>query len=219
MPIGIPADVHPDSPTLPWRLDTGLGLAMDWLELLYDSYHRQALGVALGVLGNRGDAEDVVQEALLVAWRAREQFDPAKGSARAWFLTLVRHRAIDALRARQVRRTDTIDEQPQLADDTDVLGTTLASLDGEWVREALDYLPAEQRQAIELAYFAGLTHNQIAARLELPLGTVKGRVRLALDRLRIVLNAEPDAVVTTLATRPDPRPAFHPQARLAASTC
>jgi RNA polymerase sigma-70 factor (ECF subfamily) len=155
-----------------------------WLDQLYDAYHRQAIGVAYSVLRDRTEAEDVVQEAFLAAWRARDRYDSAKGTTRTWLLTMVRNRAIDALRSRQVRRSEALDEARPLPDDCDVAATVLAGLDADWLRTALGSLSPEQRRAVELAYFAGLTHVEIATRLELPLGTVKGRLRLALERLR-----------------------------------
>jgi RNA polymerase sigma-70 factor (ECF subfamily) len=185
---------------------------MDWLEQLYEAHHRQALGVAFSVLGNRGDAEDVVQEAFMVAWRARERFDPQRGTTRAWFLTLVRHRAIDALRARHVRKAEVLDDEPGLADGTDVVEAVLAGFDGVAVRRALARLSVDQRQAIELAFFQGMTHSQIAEYLALPLGTVKGRVRLALDRLRLVLGDR--ATSPELSVMGDRSPLPEPSASL-----
>jgi RNA polymerase sigma-70 factor (ECF subfamily) len=102
-------------------------------------------------------------------------------------LTLVRNRAIDALRARHVRRTEALDEDRPWPAECDVVGLVLADLDAAWVHNALAHLSPDQRRAIELAYFAGLTHVEIAERLSIPLGTVKGRLRLALDRLRTML--------------------------------
>jgi RNA polymerase sigma-70 factor (ECF subfamily) len=154
---------------------------------LYENYHRQAIGLAYGVLRDRAESEDVVQEALLAAWRARDRYDPGKGSTRTWLLTMVRNRAIDALRARQVRRAEALDDDRPWAADCDVPGMVLADLDAAWVHSALAHLPPEQRRAVELAYFGGLTHVEIADKLAIPLGTVKGRLRLALERLRTVL--------------------------------
>jgi RNA polymerase sigma-70 factor (ECF subfamily) len=161
--------------------------ALDWLDQLYDTCHRQAIGLAYTVLRDRAEAEDVVQEAFLAAWRARERYDPARGSTRTWFLTMVRNRAIDALRARNVRRSEALDEDRPWPAECDVVGLVLADLDAAWVHSALGNLPHDQRRAVELAYFAGLTHVEIADRLEIPLGTVKGRLRLAMDRLRGML--------------------------------
>jgi RNA polymerase sigma-70 factor (ECF subfamily) len=103
---------------------------------------------------------------------------------KSWFLTLVRNRAIDVLRARRIRPTEPLDPDGPHAADDDPLRTVLARLDQAWVGTALAQLPVEQRRVLELAYFGGLTHQEIAAQLEIPLGTVKGRIRLGLDRLR-----------------------------------
>jgi RNA polymerase sigma-70 factor (ECF subfamily) len=161
--------------------------ALDWLDQLYENYHRQAIGLAYSVLRERAEAEDVVQEAFLAAWRARDRYDAGKGSTRTWLLTMVRNRAIDALRARQVRRSEALDEERPWPSECDVPSMVLADLDAAWVHSALAHLPPEQRRAVELAYFVGLTHVEIADKLAIPLGTVKGRLRLAMERLRTVL--------------------------------
>jgi RNA polymerase sigma-70 factor (ECF subfamily) len=160
--------------------------SLDWLAALYDTYHRQALGLAFGVLGDRAEAEDVVQEAFLVAWRARGLYDANRGSMKSWFLTLVRNRAIDALRARRVRSTEPLDPEGPHAADDDPARTALANLDQAWLGAAMAQLPIDQRRVVALAYFGGLTHLEIAAQLEIPLGTVKSRIRLGLDRLRLL---------------------------------
>ena len=163
---------------------------LDWLEALYESHHKQAIGLATGIVGDRAEAEDVVHEACLVAWRARHLFDPARGSLKSWFLTLVRNKAIDVLRARRVRSTEPLDILASPPADDDPVATVLQRLDQGWIGAALLQLPGEQRKVIELAYFNGLTQTEIAALLQLPLGTVKSRVRLALDRLRVLLNVQ-----------------------------
>ena len=157
------------------------------LEALYEEYHRQALGLALRVLGNMGDAEEVVQEAFLAAWRAGHTYDPSRGSTRTWLLTLVRNRAIDVVRARQRRPVQPLDEHLDPPDSSDVPLQAALNVDAARVAEALYKLPPEQRAVIELAYSSGLSHTEIAARLRLPIGTVKGRIRLGLDRLRQAL--------------------------------
>jgi RNA polymerase sigma-70 factor, ECF subfamily len=162
------------------------------LEALYDAYHRQALGLAYHLLGNRAEAEETVQDAFLAAWRASASYDPDRGSTRTWFLTLVRHRAIDQLRARERRPVRSLEEAAiDPADEADVSQQVSVSVDGQVAYHALSGLPAEQRQAIELAYFGGLSHSQIAAQVNVPVGTIKGRIRLGLDRLRLLLG-EPE---------------------------
>lgn len=163
------------------------GIGLGTLEALYEEYHRQALGLALRVLGNIGEAEEVVQEAFLAAWRAGHTYDPARGSTRTWILTLVRNRAIDVVRARQRRPVQPLDERLDPPDSSDVPFQAALNVDAARVAEALYELPPEQREVIELAYSSGLTHTEIAAKLHLPIGTVKGRIRLGLDRLRHAL--------------------------------
>jgi RNA polymerase sigma-70 factor (ECF subfamily) len=165
------------------QTSTGIGA----LEALYEEYHRQALGLALRVLGNMGEAEEVVQEAFLAAWRAGHTYDSSRGSTRTWILTLVRNRAIDAVRARQRRPVQPLDDTHDPPDSADVPLQAALNVDAARVAEALYKLPPEQRAVIELAYSSGLSHTEIAARLNLPMGTVKGRIRLGLDRLRQAL--------------------------------
>jgi RNA polymerase sigma-70 factor, ECF subfamily len=162
---------------------TGIGA----LEALYDEYHRQALGLAMRVLGNMSEAEEVVQEAFLAAWRAGHTYDSTRGSTRTWILTLVRNRAIDVVRARQRRPVQPLDDTFDPPDAADVPFQAELNVDAARAAEALYRLPPEQRAVIELAYSSGLSHTEIAARLSVPVGTVKGRIRLGLDRLRHAL--------------------------------
>ncbi|MCC7370435.1 MAG: sigma-70 family RNA polymerase sigma factor [Chloroflexi bacterium] len=163
------------------------GTELGTLEAVYEEYHRQALGIAVRVLGNVAEAEEVVQEAFLAVWRMRHTFDATRGSAKTWVLTLVRNRAIDVVRARQRRPVQPLDERVDPPDSTDVPLQAALNVDAERVAEALHRLPPEQRVVIELAYSSGLSHTEIAAKLSLPMGTVKGRIRLGLDRLRMAL--------------------------------
>ena len=157
------------------------------LEAVYVEYHRQALGIALRVLGNMGEAEEVVQEAFLAVWRAGHTYDASRGSTRTWILTLVRNRAIDVMRARARRPVQPLDDLMDPPDSMDVPQLAALNVDTERVVEALQKLPPDQRAVIELAYSSGLSHTEIAAKLTLPVGTVKGRIRLGLDRLRQAL--------------------------------
>ena len=158
---------------------------------LYDLFSRCAFGLAYRVLGDGTDAEDVVQESFMALWRQADRIDPNRGRLTAYLLTIVHRRAIDALRARRRREIRTITLEPELdAQDTlDVEAAALASLDGARVRAHVEQLPPEQRRVIELAFFEGYTHAEIAQRLQLPLGTVKSRIRLSMEKLRVALRA------------------------------
>lgn len=164
------------------------------LEALYDRHHRVAMGLAVRLLRNRQEAEDVVQEAFLTVWRQAATYRAERGSVRNWLLSIVHHGAVSQLRQhRQVQRPTTMDKPtPELPDETeaDVLGQAVRHMEAERVRAALLALPAEQREALRLAYFSGLTCQQIADHVRVPLGTVKGRLRLALQKLRRSLQAE-----------------------------
>jgi RNA polymerase sigma-70 factor (ECF subfamily) len=162
------------------------------LEHLYETYHRQAIGLAYHLLGDLGEAEEVVQEAFLSAWRAAETYDPTRGSTRTWLLAMVRNRAIDLLRARRRCTVRPFEAGFDWPDESDISVQAATNVDGAKARLALASLPAEQRRVIELAYFRGLSHSEIAAQLRMPVGTVKGRIRLALDRLRVAMGAPRD---------------------------
>lgn len=153
---------------------------------LYDRYAGLAYGIAIRVLGDPGRAEDAVQEAFLNVWNRAQTFDPERGSLRTWLLTAVRNRSIDYLRGRGGHERRELELQPALASSGqrgDPWREVSLSLEREAVREALASLPPEQRQAIELAYFGGYTQTEIAGLTRVPVGTVKGRTRLALEKL------------------------------------
>jgi RNA polymerase sigma-70 factor (ECF subfamily) len=155
-------------------------------ETLYDRYRAQAFGLAVRLTGRRGTAEEVTQDAFLSLWRKASHYDPRRGSVGPWLLTFVRHRAIDSLRsgARRERTVelDSAAERLEAPDRTDdVVEGREESRDA---RRLVKELPADQRQVIELAYFGGMTQGEIAAKVGIPLGTVKGRSRLALEKLR-----------------------------------
>ena len=153
---------------------------------LYDRYGRLAYSVALRVLGDPGRAEDAVQEAFLKIWHNAASFDVRRGSLRTWLLTLVRNRSIDYLRGRGAHERQELELQPALAEvepRSDPWREVSLSLERTAVREAMGSLPAEQRQAVELAYFSGYSQREIADMTSVPLSTVKGRMRLALEKL------------------------------------
>ena len=157
---------------------------------LYDRHARPIYSLALRILGDVTDAEDVVQEVFSQAWRQASRYNASRGAVAAWLLTLARSRAIDRLRAKRARPAGVTDERmaDQLVDASPAVDSmVLSSEQVSRVRAALDELPLLQRAALELAYFEGLTHAEIADRLEQPLGTVKTRIRLAMLKLRDVL--------------------------------
>ena len=164
---------------------------MDAAAELYDRCAGQVLGLARRIVRNEGDAEEVVQDVFSQAWRTARAFEVSRGSVIGWLLVMTRTRAIDRLRARQ-SRPDTIAES--YADTLRAPGPSpsdqvLSDEQATRVRDALLALPAPQRQALELAYFEGLTQSEIAERLTEPLGTVKTRMRTALTVLRQRLRA------------------------------
>jgi RNA polymerase sigma-70 factor (ECF subfamily) len=142
-------------------------------------------------MGDGPSAEDVVQEAFLTLWRQAERIDPARGKIGSFLMTMVHHKAIDAVRSKQGRtaRQVSIDVTDVEKAGSDVAERVIMSLSRDEVRKALAMIPDEQRLPIEMAYFEGLTHVEIADALSIPLGTVKSRVRLGLDKMRTALQA------------------------------
>jgi len=162
----------------------------DAFEVIYDRHADAAFSLAYRICSQRALAEDVVQEAFLSLWHSRTRYDRNRGSVRTWLLGIVHNRAIDALRRRAVRdrgmvHDDGIEERVAAPERTDV--DVARREEAREIRSALDGLPDEQSQVIELAYFGGMTHVQIAARLEMPVGTIKGRMRLGLSKMRMAL--------------------------------
>jgi RNA polymerase sigma-70 factor (ECF subfamily) len=159
------------------------------MEVLYDRLGRQAFGLAYRILGDGPSAEDVVQEAFLTLWRQADRVDSARGKLSSFVLTIVHHKAIDALRAKRglIAKQLPIEVGDIEKSGSDVAERVLASLSRDEVRQALAAVPDDQRRAIEMAYYEGLTHVEIAEALSLPLGTVKSRLRLGLDKMRTTL--------------------------------
>jgi RNA polymerase sigma-70 factor (ECF subfamily) len=158
--------------------------------VIYDRHSSAAYSLAYRMCGRKGTAEDVVQEAFLSLWRAGARYDSQRGSVRTWILGIVHNRAIDQLRRSTVhdsrRASDEgIEERFEARERTDVEAVRRG--DAVAIRAAMDTLPPDQLRVIELAYFGGFTHSEIAEMLDTPLGTVKGRMRLGLEKLRSVL--------------------------------
>jgi RNA polymerase sigma-70 factor (ECF subfamily) len=174
------------------RLSAGDRAAFDEL---YRRYGAAAYGLALRITAQEALAQEVVQDAYLALWRAPEAYDPARGAFRSFFLSLVHHRAVDAVRReeRLRQRTERASNLEPVRDEDvadEVVEGTYLSVRRKQVREALTTLPPEQRQVIELAYFGGYTQTRIAESIGIPVGTVKTRTLAAMRKLRRALSLE-----------------------------
>ena len=162
-------------------------------EVVFDRHGDAAFSLAYRMVGSRAGAEDVVQEAFISIWRSRQRYDPDRGSVRSWILGIVHNRTIDALRRNLVhdrRRgsAEGMEERFEAPERTD--SEVQRREEARSVREAIESLPGDQERVIELAYFGGFTHSQIAEMLGEPIGTIKGRMRLGLEKLRRQLQGE-----------------------------
>ncbi len=166
---------------------------LEALEELYRRYARPVFSLALRVLGDGPEAEEVTQDVFERAWRHARSYDQARGRAATWLLSMAHHVSVDALRRKQRRPRTVAGENGALAlqlvadPGRDVAEIADERLDGYEIRRALGALPVAQRQAIELAFFGGMSHMEIAAMLGDPLGTVKARIRRGMERLRAAL--------------------------------
>jgi RNA polymerase sigma-70 factor, ECF subfamily len=157
-------------------------------EVLFDRHGGAAFSLAYRIVGDRAAAEEVTQEAFISVWRSGARFDAARGSVRSWLLSVVRNRAIDFLRSRAGKAPklsfddDSVLEQRPAKERTEEEALRRETA-GE-LRGAIGKLPGEQSKVIELAYFGGFSHSEIAQILNLPMGTVKGRMRLGLEKIR-----------------------------------
>lgn len=158
--------------------------------VIFDRHAGAAFSLAYRMCGRQAMAEDIVQDAFLSLWRGGARYDAARGSVRTWVLGAIHHKAIDSFRHETAKSGRDVSDDPAVeripaGDRPDV--EIEQRDDARQVRGALEQLPVEQRRVIELAYFGGFTHTEIAEMLELPAGTVKGRMRLGLTRLRLSL--------------------------------
>jgi RNA polymerase sigma-70 factor (ECF subfamily) len=157
-------------------------------EVFYDRHGGAGYSLAYRILGDRPAAEDCIQEAFISIWRSGARFDRTRGSVRSWTLSIVRNRAIDALRSKSGKAPkltfddDAILESRPASEHTEA--EVLAAETAVEVRGAISQLPSEQSKVIELAYFGGFSQSEIAGMLSVPLGTVKGRMRLGLEKIR-----------------------------------
>jgi RNA polymerase sigma-70 factor, ECF subfamily len=170
----------------------------DAFGIVYDRHASSAYSLAYRMMGSRAAAEDVTQEAFLSAWRSGARYDRGRASVRTWLLGIVHNRAIDAMRRGRVRDFPRVDDEAaaerlESGERTDI--EVARREEAATIRAAIDSLPSEQSQVIELAYFGGFTHTEIASMLSAPVGTVKGRMRLGLKKLRDELGQQAVASV------------------------
>jgi RNA polymerase sigma-70 factor (ECF subfamily) len=156
----------------------------DAFESLYDRYHAMVYGIALRVLGDGGSAEDVTQNVFLKIWSAPDAFQ--SGNLVGWLARVARNRAIDVLRSRKLRSESELSES--IPDAVTLEQTAMTRIDGQLARAAMTQLSDDQRSLLELGFFGGMTHDAIARKTGIPLGTVKTRMRSGLRRLRDLLD-------------------------------
>src|SRR5215207_741539 len=163
---------------------------------LYDRHSRAAYSLAYRMMGERQAAEDLAQDAFLKVWRGASSFRAERGSVRTWILSIVHNRGIDQIRSQASRRRtqDKIEVSAPRSQPSEAFAETWRNSQRDQVREALDTLPPEQLKILELAYFSGYTHVEMSELLSLPLGTVKGRMRLGLKKIRDYFDSRDVAV-------------------------
>jgi RNA polymerase sigma factor (sigma-70 family) len=165
------------------------------IEMLYERYHRYAYSLAYRILRDPLAAEDIVQDAFLSIWRKASSYQVQHGSVHSWLQAIVHHRAIDKVRAAAHRDQQwtpllTDNEQDPPSEQPDVWEQTWQGEQHRMILSVMDQIPAEQRMVIELAYFGGYTHAEISEQCHIPLGTVKGRMRLGLQKMKILLSEQ-----------------------------
>ena len=163
------------------------------LAALYDRYGRIAYALAYRILGEPEAAEDVVHDGFISAWRGATSYRSERGNVRGWLLSIVHHRAVDVLRRKTTFRPAPLEIAEQRPADDDTAEEATRNVEHATVRAALEALPQAQRRTIELAYFGGYTHVELAQIMGVPLGTVKGRMRIGLAKLRRALERETSA--------------------------
>jgi RNA polymerase sigma-70 factor (ECF subfamily) len=158
----------------------------DAFATLYDRHSRAAFSLAYRMMGDRQASEDLAQDAFLKVWRGASSYRAERGSVRTWILSIVHNRGIDQLRSQASRRRmqDRVEASAPRSQPSEAFAETWRNSQRDQVREALNTLPPEQLKILELAYFSGYTHVEISELLSLPLGTVKGRMRLGLKKIR-----------------------------------
>jgi RNA polymerase sigma-70 factor, ECF subfamily len=163
---------------------------------LYDRHSRAAFSLAYRMMGERQASEDLAQDAFLKVWRGASSYRADRGSVRTWILSIVHNRGIDQIRSQASRRRtqEKIEASAPRSQPSEAFAETLRNSQRDQVREALDTLPPEQLKILELAYFSGYTHVEISDLLRLPLGTVKGRMRLGLKKIRDYFESRDAAV-------------------------
>jgi RNA polymerase sigma-70 factor (ECF subfamily) len=154
--------------------------------VLYDRHSRPAYSLAYRMMGQRQAAEDLMQEVFLRVWRSTGSYRAERGTVRTWILSIVHHRGVDLLRSTASRRRtqDKVEASAETAQPSEAFSEAWRNSQRGEVRQALETLPSEQLKVLELAYFSGYTHVEIADLLDLPLGTVKGRMRLGLKKIK-----------------------------------
>jgi len=157
------------------------------LSALYDRHGRLAYTLAYRILGEASAAEDVVHDAFLSAWRGATGYRRERGNPRGWLMSIVHHRAVDVLRRKTAFRPAPLEAAESRPSDADTAEEAARNLERRTVRDALATLPEAQRRTIELAYFGGYTQVELAELMGVPLGTVKGRVRIGLQKMRRIL--------------------------------
>jgi RNA polymerase sigma-70 factor, ECF subfamily len=168
----------------------------DAFATLYDRHSRAAFSLAYRMMGERQASEDLMQDAFLKVWRSAKSYRAERGSVRTWILSIVHNRGIDQIRSQASRRRtqDKIEASAPRSQPSEAFAETWRNSQRDQVRQALDTLPPEQLKILELAYFSGYTHVEISDLLRLPLGTVKGRMRLGLKKIRDYFESRDAAV-------------------------